>query len=64
MITNLWWVANGTLLGLGLVLTVAGFVGTTAPKKPLPWQRERGTVARRFAAQRRILLGLAVRLRS
>ncbi|MYT68334.1 hypothetical protein GTY60_01400 [Streptomyces sp. SID8367] len=51
--------ANGTLLGLGLVLAVAGIVGTSRPKSPLPWQGERGVLARQFAAQRRILLGAA-----
>ncbi|MCQ4214256.1 type II secretion system F family protein [Streptomyces longispororuber] len=58
MITSMWWVANGALLGLGIVLAVAGFIGTTTPQRPWPWQGERGTVARQFAAQRRLLLGL------
>ncbi|MFF1400688.1 type II secretion system F family protein [Streptomyces sp. NPDC058287] len=60
MITSLWWVANGTLLGLGLVLAVAALVGTTAPKRGLPWKGERGTMARQYAAQRRVLIGVAV----
>ncbi|MGP3777056.1 type II secretion system F family protein (plasmid) [Streptomyces sp. SDT5-1] len=59
MISSLWWVANGALLGAGLVLAVAGIAGTTQPKKPLPWQGEKGTLARRFAAQRRMLLAVA-----
>lgn len=58
MITSLWWVANGTFLGLGLVLAVAALVGTTAPNKPLPWQGERGTLALQFAAQRRALIAV------
>ncbi|MFI7008854.1 type II secretion system F family protein [Streptomyces sp. NPDC050145] len=60
MIASLWWIVCGAFLGVGLVLAVAGVVGTTQPKKPLPWQGERSTLARRFAAQRRVLIGVGV----
>ncbi|NEB78982.1 type II secretion system F family protein [Streptomyces sp. SID14478] len=59
MIPSLWWIVTGALGGIGVVLAVAGLVGTSAPKKPLPWQGERGTMARQFAAQRRLLLAVA-----
>ncbi|WP_338704313.1 type II secretion system F family protein (plasmid) [Streptomyces sp. Q6] len=59
MITSVWWIVTGALGGIGVVLAVAGLVGTTEPKKPLPWRGERGTMARQFAAQRRVLLAVA-----
>jgi uncharacterized membrane protein len=60
VIASLWWIVSGALLGLGLVLAATGIVGTTQPKKSLPWRGERGTLARQFAAQRRVLLGVGV----
>ncbi|GAA2349545.1 type II secretion system F family protein [Streptomyces kunmingensis] len=60
MITSVWWAASGALLGLGLVLAVAGLVGTARPKAVLPWQGERSTLARQFAAQRQLQIAAGV----
>ncbi|MFI0242574.1 type II secretion system F family protein [Streptomyces sp. NPDC016845] len=59
MISALWGLADGVLLGLGLVLAAGGLIGTRRPRPPRRRPGERGTLMRQFAGQRRILLAAA-----